>query len=340
MLAKSRSLLAAALVGAFAAPAVGQPPPPAPVPPPADPGPPPPAPGPPTATPLPGQPAPTAATFPAVRPGPAPDAGVECLPSNEGLFFGVDLDFLKPHVKNRLSGTVTFPGGSTATVRTTEAPLDWTVAPAFELGYRFGEDFGELSARYRFLNSEGDTTGPSFFGPADFRSRLALNQFDFDYASAHVSPGPFWDLKYRVGARLETVFFDSAAHLGDVASQSASDYFVGAGPHFGIDAERRFGLVDGLAAFGRADGAVLVGQVRQRFHENVGAFAGNFTQQGTQSVPVLTLEAGLSYTPPRMEFIHFTTGYEFEQLWGLGRLHNSRGDLTDQGVFLRGEFDY
>jgi len=88
-----------------------------------------------------------------------------------------------------------------------------------------------------------------------------------------------------------------------------------------------------------------VGQIHQRFHDggvqtDGTGFSFDDTQQRTQSVPVLTLRAGFSYTPPRLEFVHFTAGYEFERWWDLARLGGSKGELTDQGVFLRAEFDY
>jgi hypothetical protein len=343
MVARRGPLLAAVLLGALAAPAAAQPPPPAPVPvlPPADVGPPPLTIGRPPPPPFPGPaPAPFDPAHPFAHPDPGPNGWVDNPSPDEGLFFDLELDFVKPHVKNRVNGIVTFPDGSTALVQAPQAKLGWTVAPTFQLGYRFGEDFGELSFAYRFLNADGNITGPSDFGAANFHSRLDLNQFDFDYASARFSPGPFWDLKWRVGARLATVFFDSQTRLVDLAEERTSNYFIGAGPHFGLDAERRFKVVEGLAAFGRIDGAVLVGQIHQRFHEGVEDFIGDNTQQGTQSVVPLTVQAGFSYTPPRMDFVRFTTGYQFERWWNVGRLNASEGEVTDQGIFLRGEFDY
>jgi hypothetical protein len=273
------------------------------------------------------------------RADPGPNGWTDAPSCDEGLFFNTDLDFLKPAVKNRLSGTVTFPDGSTGTVAPPQASLDWTVAPRFEVGYHFPDSFGDLSASYRFLVSEGRGTAVSPVGAFDVRSRLDLNQFDFDYSSARFSPGPFWDLKWRVGARLADVFFDSRVSDG-VFDQQAGSNFIGAGPHFALDAERRIGLLPGFALFGNIDGAVLVGQIHQHFQDGAPGFSANDTEQRTQSVPVVTLKAGFSYTPPRLEFVHFTTGYEFERWWDLARLGGSKGELTDQGLFLRAEFDY
>ena len=193
--------------------------------------------------------------------------------------------------------------------------------------------------------ARGTSTAPRTSATLNFRSRLDLNQFDFDYVAAPYSPAPFWDLRGRIGIRLADVFYDSTAQLTGLAERHTSNNFIGAGPHFGLDAERRFKVVDGLAAFGRLDGAVLVGQVHQRFHEGFllddgTTFAGDDTRQGTQSVPVLTLQAGLAYTPPRMDYIHFTFGYQFEDWWNVGRLDGSQGSLSDQGIFFRSEFDF
>jgi hypothetical protein len=278
---------------------------------------------------------------------PGPDGwGPNGLPSlDDRLFFNAELDFLGPAIKNRLRGNVTLPDGTTDTVAVPAANLDWTVSPRFQLGYRLPDSQGEIVGGYRFVVSEGrgtavDTAGDSF----NFRSRLNLNQFDLDYASARYSPGPFWDLKWVIGAQLATVFFDSRAE-NPFFEQHASNYFAGVGPHFGVDADRRFKLLEGLSAFGRMDGAVEIGQVRQHFHESAvqadgTVLNGDFSQQKTQTVPVLTLEGGLRYAPPRMEFLHLSTGYQFERWWRLGTVGDSRGELTTQGVFFRAEVDY
>ena len=58
----------------------------------------------------------------------------------------------------------------------------------------------------------------------------------------------------------------------------------------------------------------------------------------TQSVEVLNLQAGVSYTPTN--YLRFSLGYEYEHWFSLGRADQSTGELTTQGIFLRGEFDF
>jgi hypothetical protein len=46
------------------------------------------------------------------------------------------------------------------------------------------------------------------------------------------------------------------------------------------------------------------------------------------------------YRPRYLENIRLSGGYTFEQWWNLGKLGDSRGELTIQGFFLRGELDF
>jgi hypothetical protein len=346
-----RLLLAAVFVAVGAAPAAAVAQPPAALPPAPAGGPPPPMLGPPQpVAPAPPPPVPAAPPPPAAPPlfapcDPGADGWFDCS-LEDRLFFEAELQFLAPAVKNRLRGTVVFPNGATDNLAVPAADLEFTVAPRLAVGYRLPDSAGEFVFSYRFLATDGRGTAVTPEGELfDLRSRLDFNQFDFDYASVRYSPLPLFDLKWWVGARLATAFFDSRVQ-NDFAEQQAGNYFVGAGPHAGLEVERRFGLFPygNLAAFAGLDGAVLLGQVRQHFHETFffpeGDFRGDFAQQKTQSVPVLTLRAGLRYTPPRLEYVHFSTGYQFERWWNLGKIGNSAGELTDQGVFFRAEFDY
>jgi hypothetical protein len=107
-----------------------------------------------------------------------------------------------------------------------------------------------------------------------------------------------------------------------------------------VDLDYRFRQLPGLALFGRADGAVLVGQIQQRFHDLTMDEETIATFRRSESVPILHLEAGLTYTPPRLPNLHFTTGYQFENWWYLGQLDPSRLSLTVQGVFFRSEVSW
>jgi hypothetical protein len=173
---------------------------------------------------------------------------------------------------------------------------------------------------------------------------------DLDYASARYSPGPRWDLKWRLGARIADVYFDNRsgfefAPLGELASQRSSNYLFAGGPHVGGDVERQLAIFPELSLFGRIDAGVVIGQVRQNFADqgldgNGNPFTAYATNKHTQSVPILSLQAGLVYKPQYLDHIRLSAGYTFERWWNLGKLGDSRGELTIQGLFLRGELDF
>ena len=260
------------------------------------------------------------------------------------LYFAGDLFFLQPTVTGTRVANTHFDDGTPISFAAPHTSLNFTVSPRLEVGYRLPDNAGAFSLSYRFLNAQGTGTAADDSGPLSLRSRLALNVLDFDYSTARYSPLPRYNLKWRLGARLLTAFFDDRGQNA-IFSESASNNFVGAGPHAGLDIEREIALVTGLALFGRVDGAVEVGQIRQRYRTDLTDASGDttittFGQNRTQSSPNLTLEAGLSYSPPRMDYLRFTAGYHFEHFWELGRDGPSRGDVQTQGGFLRGEFDF
>jgi hypothetical protein len=351
MVAKARKWLVAAVLGAgsllpagsraFAQgpvppPVLGQP---VPVPNAAPPLPPPPPPPPPPSPYFPADPG---------RDGWGP-VGVPSLPGTP--FFNTELQFVGAHINNRLTGTVTLPDGTTDTVAVPGTSLGWTVMPTFVLGVRLPDSLGEFSVGYRFLIADGSSTSVGIDTALTLHERLALNVIDLDYASTPYSPAPRWTLKWRVGARIADIYFDNRAGfelapIGEVASQRSSNYIFAGGPHAGGDVERQLAFLPELSLFGRLDAGTVIGQLRQNFAEHVltdlngNAVDAFSTQKGTQSPVTLSLQAGLVYKPQYLENFRLIGGYSFERWWNLGKLGDSRADLTIQGVFFRGELDF
>jgi hypothetical protein len=226
------------------------------------------------------------------------------------------------------------------------AELDWTASPRIELGYRFSQGFGEFLLAYHSVVSEGTGTLADFDfdgGQGFLKTRLDLNVLDLDYASREFSLGPHWDMKWKVGARLASVFFDSRA-TGFFLDQRVSNQFYGAGPHLGLDLWRYLNGPE-LALFARFEGAALLGDIKQTFGETVAVddlrLGGVNTVRQDQTVPVVGLQLGLGWTPCWSgNWLRFAAGYEIEQWWSVGRAGASRGDLTIQGLFLRGEWSF
>jgi len=67
---------------------------------------------------------------------------------------------------------------------------------------------------------------------------------------------------------------------------------------------------------------------------------GGSQQSGSQAAPQLILQAGLSWLSRPDGRYRITCGYQWEQLWGIGNIGASRGDVRAQGVFLRSEFNF
>ncbi len=272
---------------------------------------------------------------------------------HEGLFATLEASIVGTHVKNRLVNTVQIGDVFTDTVHLPSAELDGTVSPRFELGYRLPENYGEFLVAYRFLIADGVANAFTDLGPARLKSRINLNEIDLDYVSRDFSLAQNYDLRWRLGSRLAGVFFDSrldvAAPPNDfgvgAATESVSNSFLGAGPHFGLDLARRLD-VPGASIFTRVDGAVAVGRIRQGFDETF-TFAGDGTSIGgattvskTQAVPMLGVQFGVAWSPFGCKYATWSVGYEFEQWWNVGRAQGSVADLSFQGVFFRAEFSF
>lgn len=288
-----------------------------------------------------------------------------------GWFAALEANVLGVHIKNRVTAPVllefpralgvdyvlpgTGPIPITNQVQLPTAELEWAGAPRIELGYRFAQGFGEILVSYRSLVSTGQAilTGFDVDGSDGLLdSRLNMNVVDLDYASREYSLGPCWDMKCKVGARFASVYFDSRA-TGNVLEQRTSNDFRGAGPHLGLDLRRRFLEVPGLGFYSRLEGAALLGEIKQSVEETFlfsGApffmpagrlVGGGTTQRGSQAVPVVQLQVGLSWTPPWAgNWLQFVGGYEIENWWYLGQLNASRAELLDQGVFFRAEWSF
>jgi hypothetical protein len=220
-----------------------------------------------------------------------------------------------------------------------------TVSPLFTLGYRLKDDRGAFLLSYRNLASDGREVVGAFDPAGDglLRSRLDMNTVGLVYSTAEHPLGALWSLRWELGAKLSSIYFDSQVE-GLLVGQRTTDHFVGAGPVVALDVTRELPPT-GLALYSRVEGADLIGRVHQNFSERFGdpgapdAFAGS-SRSGSQAVPVLGIEAGLSWLSLPSGRYRLTAGYQFEQYWNVGQLGDSSGNVTLQGLFLRAEMNY
>jgi hypothetical protein len=273
-----------------------------------------------------------------------------------GWYGNVELGLLGAHLKNRLLDRLVITDTRADVVQVRGAPLDWTVAPRFEVGYRVPHGFGEFQVSYRFLATEGQGLEPTTQGLPFEKSRLDLNVWDFDYGNWELSLGPHWDMRWLVGVRLASVYFDARSALAmpansqgeDSVEQRVSNSFLGAGPHVGLDLAWKLDAW-GLALFGQLDGAYLWGHIGQNFEETLtfpgpvdiplGRVGNSTITQGVGSVAV---RAGLRWTPLAPHVSCLFLGYQFEYWSQVGRNDNSGslGDFYENGLFFRAEFTF
>jgi hypothetical protein len=275
-----------------------------------------------------------------------PDPLLEEPPINPaGWFASLEAGAVATHVKDRLSDQVRLDGRPFV-FRVPSADLDWTVAPRVELGYRVGHGFGEFLIAYRNVTTEGEQF-TSAEGAAQLKSRVNENVLDLDYANRDLPLGPGWDLRWKVGIRLASVFFDTrSSQGGGTLLQRTSSNLVGAGPHTGLEVARELGI-PGLSFYAQADFASVWAHLHQEFQvESLTPAAapagGQVEARATQAALPLGAQLGLRWTPPRYDAGHFFVGYQFEQWWQVFRNDNtgSAGNLTEHGIFFRGEINF
>src|SRR5207247_6492711 len=124
------------------------------------------------------------------------------------LFFNWELQLLFPAMANHLNNTVILPDGSAKSIAIPGSKLDFTVAPLVEVGFRLPDHLGQFSFSYRFIVTEGTETQNINGMDATVRSRLDLNDFNFDYATAPFEFEPHWFIQGRIGARMNSIFYE------------------------------------------------------------------------------------------------------------------------------------
>jgi hypothetical protein len=240
------------------------------------------------------------------------------------------------------------------------AKQDWTAAPRLEIGYRLPSGFGGFSFSDRFFNTAG--TGP-FMGPAGSTTRtthMGVNYSDWDYLSPEYTPWwGNWKMEWRAGIRLAETWIDTqvnqslagAAAGTGVLAERTSNYTVGAGPHFGLQLDRKF-PDSGLLFVARIDIADTFTRVRQLFSATTlapsgGTARGEWTENFWQQVPILNYQVGLGWQPPRNPNISLYVGYLYEFWWQVASNSNlvptaggPRGFFDNQGVVFQAQVKF
>jgi hypothetical protein len=288
-----------------------------------------------------------------------------------GWFSSVQIGVIHPHInfgQMRLLDGLKFPNGQRVKVAPGASRLNWTAAPRLEIGYWLPSGFGGLAFSDRFFSAFG--AGP-FVGPAGstFRTtHLGVNYSDWDYLSREFTPWEsergFWNLEWRAGVRLAETWtrvlvdkpFAQAAATNGVFIQGDSNYTVGAGPHFGVQINRR-DLPTGLTFVAKMDIADTFTRVMQEFAASTTTFtaAGRplrrfYTQNFWNQVPILNYQVGMGWQPPSHPNVRFYVGYIYEFWWQYASNMNflnpyttqgaTRGSFSNQGVVLQATWNW
>ena len=276
-----------------------------------------------------------------------------------GPFFNVQLvPTFAALRKEGIAGPVTI-NGNTSTVAVPNAPLNLTVSPRFEAGYRLPSGFGEVLLAYRFLAASGSSPGIGPDGPAQLTSRLNIQTLDLDYASRELVLRPCWDMRWWLGIRSAIVYFSNASLESQAVagaggggfSKQTTNFFQGIGPHFGLELDRRLDW-HGLALVSRIDAWIGAGRLHQGFFEEAlstapgGGLAYGQKRFGDGQAPgTVSSQLGLRWQPPELPNTFFFVGYDYEYWWTIGKrgsdpTQRSNSEISAQGLWLRAEFNY
>jgi hypothetical protein len=271
-----------------------------------------------------------------------------------GWFTDVRLDVIHPHLFfSQMRHQVVTSAKQRVLVSPGAAQQPWTVAPRLEIGYRLPSGFGAFAFSDRFFSTTG--TGP-FVGRAGSTTRtshLGVNYSDWDYTSREYTPWATpranWTMEWRGGIRLAETWvvnrvdkpFAQAAGTNGVFAASDSNYTVGAGPHFGVELDRKVPQ-SGLSFVMKLDIANTFTRVRQRYSATTTTLTpagvpahGHYTENFWQQVPILNYQVGLGWQPPPYPNVKFFVGYVYEFWWQVAS--NSNVSIFNQGP--RGAFD-
>jgi hypothetical protein len=281
-----------------------------------------------------------------------------------GFFVNVETDVDWLHFRNQLKGPVNNPfTGTTDLVQFAGNPFDPALSLHVEFGYRLQDGWGTLGFEVRNLSTQGHEqliTGPedAVQGLADQRGRLSYTILGLEYTSWEFSLGPVCNMRWGLGARMMFFYVDSRLNFfnpgtapGSVQSQSESLFNTDWGGLAFLVLERKIGD-SGLGVFGRFEFTDYFGRSDQNYAETVAGNPGERPQfletnfSGSVGVPVARGVIGLSYTVPGWNNTQFMIGYEYETFFQIGRLTSTtgipdtRGQLDQQGLFLRGELNF
>lgn len=266
-----------------------------------------------------------------------------------GWFAGLDLSVVNAHVSTRQDSGSLLSGTFADPISPPYSPFDWNVMPTLSVGYRQPEGWGELSINYRFLYTSGNGSVSPFTGAptGNVDSRLQLHVLDFDYTQSDIFPTDLCFvprlLRLTGGIRVAGVENKTSANGGNIANQSSSNTFVGAGPKFGIETQHDL-FNRQWALFLKGEAAGVIGSDQESFSQTTtgpGGASAAASNSSIMAVPVLNFRTGFNWIPDwGCGSVKLSTGYQWERWYSVGTSANSFNELTLHGPFMRGELAF
>jgi hypothetical protein len=214
------------------------------------------------------------------------------------------------------------------------ANADVGYSPGFRVGALWGFGDQAISLAYAWLDSDGDnqatTTGTDVINPlvmfpgtfnAGFLAQEATSNYRIQYQFANLDYHMVADSSCRhwygvlVGAAYATLDQDLSvtypfAPPDGTTTVTTAVYFEGGGPRLGLEGERQIISSWGIWVYGRGVLTLLVGEFRSSYQQE-NQFNGvevNTSWNSSRIVPVVDLEAGLSWTSPQ-GLVRISAGY-------------------------------
>jgi hypothetical protein len=277
-----------------------------------------------------------------------------------GFVADLEIQAVGPHIFHSLSNGTAVGPNPPGSLTVPITPLDWTVSPRIEFGYRLPSGFGSFMLSYQYIGTTGTGStpyGPD--GPAGMSGRLNFNLSDLDYVSREFTPWEHWGMQWRFGFRQVYMFYDTqlttpyaaAAAGSGVLLQSGTNGYNGWGGHVGFELNREFNhQLPGLSLVAKIDFGDTLGSIRQQVSQTTtaGAYYLGEIRNG-QEVPSLSGQLGLSYRQPGGRWEAYLGGY-YQYWWNVGALPNfalsaagtpmSNGELSLVGATIRLSFNY
>jgi hypothetical protein len=306
--------------------------------------------------------------------------GPECIqrdecekPCSPWMFdFGGAANYVKPFFHSDPAFVVS--SGAVAGVPTTgtapEFGFDWTVNPSVWAEITSPSGVGFRTQYFRF-DQKSDTVSAAVPGGAGasitplvsplaaiavapfvvaggtFTASSNLKLETIDLETTYSWRPQHWLLTLQAGARYmdtEQNYTGRGASAAGATIQTVAYHqsFAGAGPLVGFEFHR-FIARTGLAAYGKVDGALLVGQGFESLSQTIPAAAGIFVSSNHDALlPVADIELGVEYIFNRTrKFQPFIRGAVVDQTyWDIGNASSRNGNMSLFGGQLTGGFSF